>query len=97
MVGTSETGTTHRNPTRGEVAIQEFANVNLPPELSRQRAAQLLNSKRLLRNVLGLTSEDQTKFVEKVDEVGRDGLFFSLENFPPFFLDRYIRSPTRKM
>ena len=61
--------TTPRNLTHGEVAIREFTNTNLTPELSRRQAALLLNCKELLRNIRGLTPEDQMKFVEKVDQV----------------------------
>jgi len=39
------------NPTHRESLIREFANSNLTPEQSRQRAATLLNSKELLRNI----------------------------------------------
>jgi len=67
------------NPTRGETSTREFANSNLTPEQSRQRAGTLLNSKELLRNIRGLTPEDQTKFVDKVDQVGRDRSFFSAQ------------------
>ena len=74
MARTNKPVAAPRNSTRGEVAIQEFANSNSTSEQLRQRAAPLLNSKELLRNVLGLTPEDQTKFVDKVDQVGRCSL-----------------------
>ncbi|KAF9644346.1 kinase-like protein [Thelephora ganbajun] len=54
--------------TRGEASTQEFANRNLTHEMLRQQATLLLNSKDLVRNVRGLTPEDQTKFVDKVDQ-----------------------------
>ena len=57
--------------TRGEAPFREFATNTLTPEQSRQRAAPLLNSKDLLRNVRALTPEDQTKFIDKVDKVRR--------------------------
>ncbi|KAF9647761.1 kinase-like protein [Thelephora ganbajun] len=57
-----------RISTRGEAPIQEFVNSNLTPETSRQQAALLLNSKDLVRNLRGLTPEDQTKFVDKIDQ-----------------------------
>ena len=69
---------TSQNPTRGEAAILEFVNSDLAPELSRQRAVPLLKSKNLLRDVRGLTLEGRARFVDKVDEVGRSGLIFSL-------------------
>jgi len=71
--------TAPRDPTRGETSIREFANSNLTPEQSRQRAGTLLNGKELLRNIQGLTPEDQIKFVDKVDQVSRDSSFFSAE------------------
>ena len=97
MTKTSNAGAASRGPTRGKATLQEFTNTNFTPRLLTQRATQLLNSKQLLRNVLGLALENQAKFVEKVDEVGRDGPFFSLESFPPSLLQRYIRLSTRKM
>jgi len=77
MTKTSEVITALRNSIRGEAAIQEFSNSNLTPERSRQQAASLLGNKRLPRNVLGLTPEDQTRFVDKVDQVCRNGSFSS--------------------
>ena len=96
MAETSRAGTASHYPTRGETSIQEFVNTEFTPQLLRQRASQLLNSEQLLQNVLGLTLDDQTKIVEKVDEVGRDGSFFSLESFPRSLLQRYIRPSTLK-
>ena len=66
-----------RNPARGETAFQEFANGNYTPEQLRQQAASLLDSKELLQNVRGLTPEDQTRFVDKVDRVCQDALTLS--------------------
>lgn len=85
------------NSTRGETAIQEFANSNLTPELLRQRAATLLDSKELLRDVRGLTPEDQAKFLDRVDQVCRGDPLFFLEIIPPLILQRHIRLSTRKM
>ena len=65
MVKTKKAVTIPRNP-----AIQEFANNSLTSEQLRQRAAPLLNNKELLRDVRGLTREDQKKFADKVDQVG---------------------------
>ena len=97
MAKTSKPIAAPRNPTRGEAAIQEFANSSLTPEQLKQRAAPLLNNKELVRDVQGLTREDQAKFVDKVDQVGQSDSFFSLEIFPPSFLQRRIRPSTRKM
>ena len=96
MFGKGNASTASRNPTRGEIATQEFVNPNFKPRLLRQRAAQLLNSKQLLRNVLGLALEDQAELVEEVDQVSRDASFLSPENFPLFLLQRHIRPSTRK-
>jgi len=49
--------------------VREFANNNLILEQSRRRAAYLLNSKELPRDLRELTPEDQAKFVDKVDQV----------------------------
>jgi hypothetical protein len=62
---------TPNNPTRGEAILQELANSNSSPEQLMQQAAPLLNSKELLRDVQGLTPKDQTKFVDKIDQVRR--------------------------
>ena len=72
MARASKADTTRRNPSRGEAAIQEFANTNSAPELLRQRAALLLDSKELLQNIRRLTPEGQTKFLEKADQVCHD-------------------------
>jgi hypothetical protein len=97
MARTHKAAAAPRNPTRGETILQEFANVDSSLEQLRQRAALLLNNKELLRDVQGLTPEDQTIFVDKIDQVCRAGSSFSLGIFPPLFLPRHIRLPTRKM
>lgn len=97
MAKSSKTVVAPRGSTRGEVAIQEFVNSNLPSEQLRQRAAPLLSSKELLRSVWGLPPEDQTKFVEKVDQVRGDRLFFPLGIISLLFLQRRIRPLTHKM
>ena len=81
---TSKAVAVRRGLTRGEVALQEFVNSDLPSEQLRQRAAPLLSSKELLQNVLGLPPEEQTKFVDKVDQVRRDHLSFLLEYPLPY-------------
>lgn len=65
----NSTTTTSPNNTRGEAQLLEFSNSSEPPEASRQRANDLLTSTRLVQNVLGLTPQDQTRFVDKVDQV----------------------------
>ena len=60
-------------------AIQEFLNSNATPKRLRQRAAALLSGKELLRNVRGLTPEDQSRFVDKLDQVCRNGSFFFIK------------------
>jgi len=74
VVRTSKAVAAPRDSTRWEVAIQKFTNSNLTSDQLRELTAPLLNSKNLLRNVLGLTPEDQTKFVDKVDQARRDRL-----------------------
>jgi len=64
----------HRNPTHIQAAIQEVVNSNSTSKRLRQRVAPLLNSQELLRNVQGLTPEDQIKFMEKVDQVRRSSV-----------------------
>ena len=86
MTRTSKAVAAPRNSARGETAIQEFVNNNLTPEQSRQRAAALLDIKELLQSVQGLTAEDQTEFLDKVDQVCQDSPSFALEVFPPLFL-----------
>ena len=66
------------DPTREKAAIQEFANSDLTPEQLRQRAPVLLNSNELLRNIPGLTPEEQTKFLDRVDQVCRSSFPKSL-------------------
>ncbi|KAF9646894.1 kinase-like protein [Thelephora ganbajun] len=68
MAKKDNAATVSHTSTRGEASIQEFANSNLTPEASRQKAALLLDSKDLVRNVRGLTPEGQTKFVDKIDQ-----------------------------
>ena len=97
MAKTSKAVVAPRGSTRGEVAIQEFANSSLPPEQLRQRAAPLLDSKELLRIVWGLPPEDQTRFVDKVDQVRRDRLLFPVGTIFLSFLQRHIRPSTHKM
>ena len=77
MVRTSEAAA--RDPTRGETAIQEFANCDLTSEQLKQRATLLLNSKRLLQSVQGLAPENQMRFMDKVDQVCQDGPLLALD------------------
>ena len=57
--------------TNGGTALREFAYSDLTQEQSKQRASLLLDSKDLLRNVRGLAPEDQTRFIDKADQVRR--------------------------
>ena len=82
MVGAGQTAAASRDPSSGETAIREFANGDLAPGKLRQRAGSLLNSEGLLQKVLRLTQRDQTKFVDKVDQVRRD-LLSPLESSHP--------------
>jgi len=56
------------DPIRGEPAILNFTNNNLPPELLRQQAAYWIVNE-LLPEIRGLTPEEQRKFVDRVDQV----------------------------
>ena len=97
MARSSEDGVVlPHDPTHEETPIQAFANSNLTPEQSKRQAAPFLNSKELLRDFRGLSPVDQTKFVEKVDQVCRDSSLCSLEIFPSSFLQRRTRLSTRK-
>jgi len=60
--------------THGEAPIREFLNSDLTPGQSKQRAAAFINSGELLRNLRSLTLENQTKFIDKVDQACRDGV-----------------------
>ena len=72
MVKQSRATTTPQHSTGGATPIQEFANGNLLPETLIQQASTLLTSKDLVRNLQGATQEDQTRFLDKVDQVCRD-------------------------
>jgi len=85
----------HLSSLLGGAPIQEFANVTLSPEQTKQRAAALLNNKALLRKVKAVTLEDQTKFIDKVDQVCRSGRFSSLD--ASLFLSRHFQPSTRNM
>ena len=60
-----------QNPTGAKTpfAFQEFVDSDLTQERSKGWSARLLGRKDLLRNVQGLAPEDQTKFIDKVDQV----------------------------
>ena len=58
-------------PTNGNTAIQQFVDDELSPETLRQRAAIVLGDRDLVRNFVGMTPEDQTKFLDKIDQVGQ--------------------------
>jgi len=59
--------------TKEEPGVHEFTNSNLPPEQLRAMVVYFLKLKHqdLIRMVLGLTPEDQERFVHKVDQVRR--------------------------
>jgi hypothetical protein len=60
---------TSHNTTGGATPIREILNANLPSEALRVRAGPLLTGKDLARNILAVTPQDQTKFLDKVDQV----------------------------
>lgn len=82
MARKSNTAAAPQSSTRGEAPFREFANTSLTPEQSRQRAVHLLNSKDLLRIVRALAPEDQTKFIDKVDQVRRRWLVLLSQYLP---------------
>lgn len=86
MAWTSKVAAAPPNPysTYDQTAIQEFSNSNLTPEQSKQQAVPLLNSEGLLGTVRGLAPEDQAKFVDKVDQVRREGSFISSRVLPHY-------------
>lgn len=59
------------NPIPGDAPTREFANSLSPPRILRQQAAPLLTDKDLVQKVLGLATEDQKKFIDKVDHAYR--------------------------
>lgn len=60
------------DPIRGETAILKFTNSELPPEFLRQQAAYWIVNEQLLPEIRRLTLEEQTKFLDKADQVCRD-------------------------
>jgi len=54
---------------RGEPAILNFTNSELPLELLRPQAAHWIVNEQLLPEIRGLTPEEQSKFVDRVDQV----------------------------
>ena len=82
VVRRSNAATALQSSTHGETPFREFANSTLTPEQSRRRATPLLNSKELLRNVRALTPEDQTKFMDKIDQVCRRWLILLSQYLP---------------
>ena len=56
--------------------LQQFANSNFTLEELRQQAGVLLSNRDISRSALGLSPEDQTKLMVKLDQVRRDPLFF---------------------
>ena len=69
MARKNNAAATPQNTTSRGTPIREFLNSNLSFEALRQSAAILLTGKDLVRNILGMTPEDQTKFLDKVDQV----------------------------
>ena len=86
-----------QNSTSGEAPFREYAYSNLTPEQSKQRAALLLDSRDLLRNVQGLAPEDQTRFIDKVDQVSKSSLIRISHDRLSFLLRRRTRASTYEM
>lgn len=53
----------------GESSIREFTNSSLPPGALRAQATALLAGKNLVVSIQGLTTEEQTRFVDKVYQI----------------------------
>ena len=87
MPGRSSAASALRDSAGGEAPFLEFVDGNLTPEQSKQWTALLLDSKDLLRNVQGLAPEDQTRFIDKVDQVRRTRLIRSHN----FYLSSFLR------
>jgi hypothetical protein len=60
---------TSHNATNGGTPIREILSDGLPSEALRLRTGALLTGKDLVWNVLAVTPQDQTKFIDKVDQV----------------------------
>lgn len=87
---------TRRGSIWEEAAIREFIDGNSTSEQSGRRTISPSTIKELLRNIQGLELEDQTKIVDRVDQVSGDYPLFPPWNLP-FILQRCIRLSTRKM
>lgn len=59
------------NSTSLRTSIREFLNSSLSFEQLKQWAANLLTAKDLAQNLQGMPTDDQTKFVDKLDQVCR--------------------------
>ena len=93
MILQSNAAAFFRNSTPGTASVLEFANGGL---MSGTSATLLLNSKDLVPNIQRLTAENQTKLVDKVDQVCQNGSHSVMRNFDPLFLRRLIRPSTCK-
>ena len=69
MAGENNIATTPHNSTSEGTPAHKFLNANFPPETLRKRAAVLLTRRGLVKNILRMTPEDQTKFIDRVDQV----------------------------
>ena len=83
--------------TKRETPFLEFLCGNLTPEQSKQRAALLLDNRDLLRNVQGLAPEDQTRFIDKVDQVRKSHLIRFSHVHLSFLPQRRTRLRTREL
>ena len=97
MTRKNGTAAAPQDSTRAETSFRDFAYNNMTPKQLRKRAAPLLSSRELLRNVRGLGPEDQTKFIEKDDQACQDSCSFSLRTDPPLFPQRRTQPWIRKM
>ena len=70
----------NRTATREEPGVHEFINSNLPLGRLEAMVIFFLNNQELIRMVLGLTPEDQERFVHRVDQVRQGRCLFSVQH-----------------
>ena len=96
------------NLTNGGTSMREILYGGLPFETLRAQVGIVLTGKDLVSNILGLTPQEQTKFLDKVDQVGLSlpssllkssiHLFFFYKGIPYFRLAKcevYLRPGER--
>ena len=86
-----------RTATREEPGVHEFINSShLPLERLKAMVTFFLNNQELIRIVLGLTPEDQERFVHRVDQVRRSR-WLSVQHLPSLLSQRFSLLLVRKV